>query len=111
MGFFTKLQWKHLSVVEQMLDVTEMHLPKNVKTLRVASWGSGNDGTRGMEHVLCHLSVKSQRVIAHLPLPTPTIHNCVAHTFQKQTVFAQIYQVVERVKAEQLKINEKIRKK
>lgn len=33
MRFFTKLQWKHSSVVEQMLDVTEMHLPKDVKVL------------------------------------------------------------------------------
>lgn len=89
MGFFTKLQWKHLSVVEQMFDVTEMHLPENVKTLSVSSWGSGNDGTCGVEHVLCHLSVKSQRVIPPPPQPP---------TYQFTIVSAIKMQIVKRLK-------------
>lgn len=79
-GIFTKLQWKHLSVVEQMLDVTEMHLPKNVKTPRVLLPGMAEM----MEHVEWNMFFVISQQKVNVSAPPPTLHICVAQTFQKR---------------------------
>lgn len=77
-GIFTKLQWKHLSVVKQMLDVTEMHLPKNVKTPRVLLPGMAEM----MEHVEWNMFfvISQQKVNVSAP-PRPPLQPPQPFTF------------------------------
>lgn len=89
-----------MSVVEQMLDVTEMHLPKNVKTPRVLL----PEMAEMMEHVEWNMffvisQQKSQRVSPLYPPQTFTF--VLRRRFRNVTqVFCANLQIVDSVKAE-----------
>lgn len=89
-----------MNVVEQMLDVTEMHLPKNVKTPRVLLPGMAEM----MEHVEWNMFfvISQQKVNVSAPPPLPKPFTFVLRRrFRNVTqVFGANLQIADGVKAE-----------